>query len=315
MKRATAILWLAVILSLPVSGAFAAEVLTNETILGMVKAGLGEEVIIGKIKMSKGQYQLATNDMLALKNGGVSDKIIQAMIEASSPPQAKTEQAMARETQNAISLYRQGKTAEAAAAFDRLIAERPGDDALRIWKALTLLEQARAMKDGNMPGGKPLVVNAYGILQPMGKQHVKDPDWNFAMAKAFWLNDRPNWAKRAAGYALELRPNFVEAQILLGDLAYDEEVAPQVTTRDPRGDTAVWRSSAASRKAYETALAIPDLPHDLRAEALYKLGVLSDVLERKNAAARQYWEQAAAADPGCRYGRMAQEKLKAVPAR
>ena len=310
MKRTTGVLWLVVLLSLPVSGAFAAEVLTNESILSMIKAGLGEEVIIGKIRISQGQYNLATSDMLKLKTDGVSDKIIQAMIEASAPPQAKTEQAMAQETQNAISLYRQGKTAEAAAAFDRLIAERPGDDTLKIWKALALLEQARAMKDGNMPGFKPLVVNAYGILQPMGKQQAKNPDWNFAMAKAFWLNDRPTWAKRAAGKALDLRPNYAEAQLLLGDLAYDDELSPA-----PGSNTTVWRGTLASRKAYETALAIPGLPHDLRAEALYKIGVVSDVLDRKGAAARQYWEQAAAADPACRYGRMAQERLKAVPAK
>ncbi|HSB71500.1 MAG TPA: hypothetical protein VLT62_19405 [Candidatus Methylomirabilis sp.] len=318
MKPAARILWLLVVLSLPLSGALAAEVLTNESILAMVKAGLGEEVIVGKIKISQGQYKLATNDILTLKNDGVSDQIIQAMLEASAPPagpQPKTEQAMAQETQAAIALYREGKVVEAAAAFDRLIAERPGDDALKIWKALALLEQARAMKDGNAPDFKPLVVSAYRILQPLGKQHVKNPDWNFAMAKAFWLNDRPTWARRAAGTALELRANFAEAHLLLGDLAYEDEMATKVNPRDPRSDTSVWRSSAVSRKAYETALAIPDLPHDLRAEALYKIGVVSDEVDRKSAAARQHWEQAAAADPACRYGRMAQEKLKAVPAK
>src|SRR5574341_1702640 len=86
MNRVRGILWLLAVLSLPSFGVFAAEVLTNDSILTMVKAGLGEEVIIGKIKLSQGQYNLATNDILRLKSDGVSDKIIQAMMEASAPP-------------------------------------------------------------------------------------------------------------------------------------------------------------------------------------------------------------------------------------
>ena len=315
MKRALGILLLPVILSFLAAGAFAAEILTNEAVVTMVKSGLGEDLIVSKIKISQRQFDLSTNGILQLKTEGVSETIIKSMLEASAPPatpEAKTAEAMARETQDAIGLYRQGKVGEAVAAFDQLIAEKPADDGLKIWKALALLEQARAKRDTKASGFKPLVVNAYAILQPLGQRQVTNPDWNLAMAKAFWLNDRPTWARKAAGKALDLRQNFAEAHLLLGDLAYDDEVAPKVSTRDPRGDTAVWRSTPASRKAYETALAIADLPSDVRAEALYKIGMVSDELENKRPAARQYWEKAAAADPDCRYGRMAQEKLKAV---
>ncbi len=45
------------------------------------------------------------------------------------------------------------------------------------------------------------------------------------MAKAFWLNDRPTWASGPPGSALGLRANYPEAQLLLGDLAYDSEVS------------------------------------------------------------------------------------------
>jgi tetratricopeptide (TPR) repeat protein len=316
MKRARGIFWLLVVLSLLSSGAFAAEVLTNDSILTMVKTGLGEEVIIGKIRISQGQYALATNDILTLKSDGVSDKIIQAMIEASAPPtptQPKTEEAVAQETQDAITLYRQGKTVEAVAAFDKLIAERPGDDELKIWKALALLEQARAMKDGNRAGFKPLVVSAYGILHSLGKRHVMNPDWNFAMAKAFWLNDRPTWAKRAAGKALDLRANFAEPYLLLGDLVYDDEVSARALSPvDPRRENAMRFPGSATRKEYEKALALPDLRSELRAEGLYKLGMVTSEFGNKKDTARDYWERAMAADPACRYGIMAQEKLKAV---
>ncbi len=272
MKRSMGILLLSGILFVLAADVFAAEILTNDTIVEMVKAGLGEELIISKIKISQGRYDLSTDGILKLKKGGVGERIIRAMVETS--PAFLAAEAIQGE-KDAIALYRQGSVAEAAAAFGKLIAEKPNDDGLKIWRALALLEQARGMKDSNVSGYKTLVVNAYAILQPLGRGQAANPDWNFAMAKAFWLNDRPSWAKRAAEKALGFRANFAEAQLLLGDLA----------------------------------LALPDLPDDLRAEALYKMGMVSAELENKKGVAREWWERAASAAPASRYGRMAQQKL------
>ena len=58
----------------------AQEPLTNETILKLVKAGIGEETIVGMVNQQPGKYLLAEADIAALKNSGVSEKIIAAMI-------------------------------------------------------------------------------------------------------------------------------------------------------------------------------------------------------------------------------------------
>lgn len=57
-----------------------AETLTNASIIGLVKAGLGDDAVIAKIKATAGKYDLATNDLIALKNAGVSGPVIAAMI-------------------------------------------------------------------------------------------------------------------------------------------------------------------------------------------------------------------------------------------
>jgi tetratricopeptide (TPR) repeat protein len=320
MKRAAGLLWLSVIFSLwCISGALAAEVLTNDAVLTMVKAGLGEELIIGKVRISEAKYDLSTDGILKLKSDGVSEAIIKAMIESSARPAvppSKTSEALVKETQDAIALYRQGKGAEAVAAFDTLLAERPTDDNLKIWKALALLEQARALKDANASGYKPLVTRAYAILQPLGRQHVANPDWNLAMARAFWLNDRPTWASRAAGKAMALRANFAEAHLVVADLAYDGEFsAINAPATDPRRESARQFAGTHTRPEYERVLAMPDLSSALRAEALYKLGLVSSELQGKKESAREYWQRAADADAGCRYGVMAEQKLKAAPPR
>jgi tetratricopeptide (TPR) repeat protein len=319
MKRWAGAVWLAAIFSLIVPKALAAEILTNDAVVTMVKAGLGEEIILDKVKTSQGQFDLSVQGLVRLKESGVSEAVIKAMMEASAPPAVPgtlSPQAVAQATQEAIALYRQGKAVEAETAFDKLLAERPGDADLKVWKALAILEQARAKKDADDSGYKPLVVKAYTILQPLGRTQVKNADWNYAMALAFWLNDRPTWAGRAAKTALELRPIFAEPQILLGDLAYDSDVqalsAPVGSAR--RETTSMWLG-VTPRKHYEKALAVPDLPAPLRAETLYKLGKLSADLEKKPKEARESWERAVAADPNCRYGVMAQTRLKAGPAK
>ena len=58
----------------------AQEVLNNETILKLVKAGIGEEVIVSMVNQQPGKYSLSAADIIALKAGGVSDRVIAAVI-------------------------------------------------------------------------------------------------------------------------------------------------------------------------------------------------------------------------------------------
>jgi hypothetical protein len=54
--------------------------LTNDAILKMVKAGLGDEVIVAMVNNQTGAYSLDSDDVIALKQSGVSDKVIAAML-------------------------------------------------------------------------------------------------------------------------------------------------------------------------------------------------------------------------------------------
>jgi tetratricopeptide (TPR) repeat protein len=307
-------LWLSVVFLLVVPTAFAAEILTNDGITAMARAGVAEEIVLEKIRTSPGQYDLSVQGIVQLKQSGVSDAVVKAMMEASAPSSAPAAGAGVEAVQAAIALYRQEKVVEAEAAFDRLLVQSPGDDGLKVWKALAILEQARVKKDAEESGYKPLVVKAYAVLQPLGRRMSDNADWNYAMAKAFWLNDRPTWAGRASRTAFKLRPNFAEPQILLGDLAYDSDAQDlAMPARSPQRQTAMMWLGVNARKEYEKALAIPGLGAPLQAEVLYKLGKVAADLEKQPAIAREYWSQAVAADAGCRYGAMAQKRLQAAP--
>jgi hypothetical protein len=90
MKASTirAVLVLALVavvgLSLPGATSLAQEVLTNDSVIQMIKAGLPEAVVIAKIKSTATKFDLKTDSLVSLKKAGVSDKVLEAMVAAGS---------------------------------------------------------------------------------------------------------------------------------------------------------------------------------------------------------------------------------------
>jgi hypothetical protein len=66
----------------------AAETLTNATVIELVRAGIGNDAVIAKVKATEGRYDLSTNDLIALKGAGVPGDVIAAMIGVSSKAEA-----------------------------------------------------------------------------------------------------------------------------------------------------------------------------------------------------------------------------------
>src|SRR5438128_2170157 len=54
--------------------ASAQEILTNDSIVKMVKGGLGDDLILTVIQKQPGKYSLSPDDLLKLKQQGVSEK-------------------------------------------------------------------------------------------------------------------------------------------------------------------------------------------------------------------------------------------------
>lgn len=63
-----------------------AETLSNETVVSLLEAGLGDEVVIAKIKATPSTFDTSTEQILALKARGISGPVIAAMITAASAP-------------------------------------------------------------------------------------------------------------------------------------------------------------------------------------------------------------------------------------
>jgi hypothetical protein len=62
------------------------QVLDNAAIIKMTKAGLSEEIIASTVKAQPGRYTLAADDLISLKQDGVSEKVIAALLAKDSMP-------------------------------------------------------------------------------------------------------------------------------------------------------------------------------------------------------------------------------------
>lgn len=213
--------------------------------------------------------------------------------------------------EEALFLYKDGRADEASVAFDNLSRQSPADDSLKVWKALAMLEQARQMREATAPGYKPLVVEAYAVLKPLTHRMGSNPDWCYAMAKAYWLNDRPGNARKAIKKALYFRQNFPEAYILLGDLAYEDGLSAPPASLNSNAPPLTPTEEEARKAAamYEFVLMKANLPPEIAAEASYKMGLVELVLREKKDKAREWWEKAVASAPRSYYGKRAQGKL------
>jgi hypothetical protein len=59
---------------------FAQEMMTNDSVLKLLKAGLSEDLVVTTINSSPGKYDTSANALIALKKAGAGDKTVAALI-------------------------------------------------------------------------------------------------------------------------------------------------------------------------------------------------------------------------------------------
>lgn len=88
--RLIALVLVAGLIAWPSVPARAQEVLTNESVIGMVKAGLPESVIVTKIRSTATKFDLSADALVKLKKAGVPDHVLEAMVGGGAPASAAT---------------------------------------------------------------------------------------------------------------------------------------------------------------------------------------------------------------------------------
>lgn len=98
----------------------AEEVLSNQSVINMVRAGLPESVVIAKIRTSANKFDLSSDALIALKRDGVPDRVLDAMMGQGTGPASSVGPPPARSRIPRI------KTAPPGASFGGSRVLRPG---------------------------------------------------------------------------------------------------------------------------------------------------------------------------------------------
>jgi len=70
--------------------AIASEVINNASVVRMVEAGLGAELVVLKIEQSEAAFDTSTDGLIALRNAHVPDVVIRAMLFKPDSPKAQS---------------------------------------------------------------------------------------------------------------------------------------------------------------------------------------------------------------------------------
>ena len=71
-------------------GVHAQEILTNDAVITMVKAGLSESLVLAKIRATTTRFDLRAETLVGLKAAGVPERIIETMLIPGGPGFAPT---------------------------------------------------------------------------------------------------------------------------------------------------------------------------------------------------------------------------------
>src|ERR1700674_1922602 len=133
--------------------------LTNDDILKMVKGGLQETTVLNAITANETDFDVSAKALLDLKQAGISDKIIDAMLAAEARKRnaaVPTSASVAPASQPAEGATPPGQDAATAQAFPQMgmspqmLAQRPGASRQQM---MTAMSQMRGMNGmAGMPG-------------------------------------------------------------------------------------------------------------------------------------------------------------------
>ena len=80
----------------------------NDSVIKMVKAGMSDSIIVSTIDSKPGKFSLSANDLIALKQAGVSDKVMAAMIAKDNPTPTAAPAPLANAVPSGMLMLREG---------------------------------------------------------------------------------------------------------------------------------------------------------------------------------------------------------------
>jgi hypothetical protein len=282
----------------------AEEILTNETVLSMMKAGLGEELVISKIKNSRNKFDVSVDGILKLKKEGTSEGIIKTMIESSGTAES-TRQGIRRSDQfedlynQAIALKEDLDYDSAYAILKKLADQNPDINIYQIQYVDTILEMIRELKRSDDSSWNSKAQEAQSRIF----NYAGNPQYYLIYAKYLLVVDLPTnrdpytYLSKASKIASDVNDHW--NKIINGDVYF--YLARNKKKKELLPGQIYYESKQIGLKgksSYEAALSTPNLNDRTKAYIYYKLGELEYWYLGTSESANAYWAKTVALSPG-----------------
>jgi hypothetical protein len=290
----------------------ASEILTNESVLKMVQAGLETEVIISKIKTSQNQFDTSVDEILRLKKEGVAGDIINAMM---GVPENNNHNQQGDDYQKALSLLQEEKYDEAINILS-LLSSKNSDVRYQFSRIEAMLEKSRIMKDAKDPNWGKLVKEAQSQIKSLYTSNSNNADYWLLYAKLLGLIGREQYIRDIKGAfekAFYYKPGYPKGLLWQGDVYF--MIAKSMTddfSNSTRIIVAPNRKEEAgnmAKNAYKQAIDISNLSDEKKAEIYFNLGEIEIQIFRNMFTAINFWGQSIAAYPGGKWANLAQKRI------
>ncbi|MEN8258004.1 MAG: hypothetical protein ABFS09_09105 [Thermodesulfobacteriota bacterium] len=286
--------------------ASAEEILTNRSVERMVAAGLSPDVVRAKIKGTKSNFDVSIDEILDLKERGVPDDIIKAMVDAAAnkniaPPRNDYDQGG--------QYHEPGQRYEPNTNYSG--AYRPQVKADPIAKLTSDINEAQTLKDKrdySWKGKAHAIAVALKTIYPSNTHNIK---YWWAYTQYSVLVEKEHHILKGIKKVLYFDGYHEDALILKGDTSFT--AAKEMRPGDDSGGFSQEDMADDAKKAYRTALEIPKLSAAKKSKVYYQLGEIGKEIGKSKTRAKKYWQKAMDEDPKGHWGLLAADRLGLVP--
>lgn len=300
---------LAVLLLTPYTQLYASEIITNETVRQLVQAGLSEDLIITKIQTSNSNFSTETKDILLLKEHGLSDAIITAMLKSSGQSQViEPEVVLVQNYDDIILLIENKQFHDAYTKLTQISQADPTNPRNNLVELeIMVAEAAFAIKTSD-PARKTKIRNAAIKLKAIYRTYYTDTSYWMSYANYYWMLGRENGTLKCLKKVHYYNPAHLEGLILKGEVIMKSLLDTPYSNEDSES---MFRDSFMDqgREAYREALKSSEITELQKAEVEYKLGLYEKEIFKNTTRSQKHWQNAMELAPDSLWAIHAQEKM------
>jgi len=177
----------------------AQQILTNDSVIKLAKAGLSDDLLVSTINASPGKFDVTADGLIALKRGGISDKVVSAILLKSFGNAPSSQLDQASDLHPAITQSPSARSESAATSPEAVLTTRPRSPETRTTRPPDISEPGSASGWARVPPGARVVIAPMGGFETYFAAAVREKKVPIALtldkasAQYFVISTNTEW--------------------------------------------------------------------------------------------------------------------------